>query len=661
MTVSKSKSKMRYRFTIIIALFILTRAGAQVYHTCPLDGHSVSDFENPLNEKWLSAYDVKFYDLQLSVSNTSTEIFGTVSILLESVRDMDTLVLELHDSLYIQKVRISDENSYLNFENITDFQHLNHAIFIPLNRIRTRGDRFYIFIEYEGVAGHDRGFFGGVTTATDPTYGFDVTYTLSEPLNAKNWFPVKQVLSDKIDSAWISLQCDDHLMAGSVGVLFDIIPGEENTHTFKWRTRYPIAYYLLSFAVADYRDFSFNAALSEEGDSVIVQNFIYDSDSLFSEWEERIRATGSMITAFSNLLIDYPFSEEKYGHAMAPMGGGMEHQTMTTIHNFNFYLVAHELAHQWFGDHITCENWQDIWINEGFASYMEYVAAQQLRGQEFANGWMANAMSIALGEISGSVYVPEESVVDTYRLFDYGLTYKKGAILLHMIRYQLDDDDLFFNVLRSYLDQFGNGLARGEDFRGILEAESGVDFSCFFDQWYYGEGYPRFNIHWMQEGDSIKITSEQVATAPEVTPIFYTPFDLEIRLTGGAIHRIRLMQDEQVEKFSVATEGLVADILFDPDGWLLKTASVIQKLPANRRYAFGPNPVEDALYIRLFNNTPNNEVKITNMSGQKLLGQKFTENPVRMDLSSLADGPYVLVIQDSEQTYMERIVKVNSN
>ena len=83
----------------------------------------------------------------------------------------------------------------------------------------------------------------------------------------------------------------------------------------------------------------------------------------------------------------------------------MEHQTMTTIQNFSFYLVAHELAHQWFGDHITCGNWQDIWINEGFASYFEYVAAQELLGQEAADSWMAGAMSVAFGETEGSVWV----------------------------------------------------------------------------------------------------------------------------------------------------------------------------------------------------------------------------------------------------------------
>lgn len=620
------------------------------------------DYENPLNDKWLSAYDVKFYDLSLSVSNTSTMIAGSATILMEATRAMDTLVIELQESLEVSRVALAPAPSYPLFSDLDEFIHLGDAIYVPLGMTMNGGDLFYILIEYGGEAGQDRGFFAGITTATDPDHGFSVTYTLSEPQNAKDWFPVKEVLVDKIDSARISLQCDDQLMAGSNGLLERIDPAENNTHIFRWRTTYPMAYYLLSFAVADYRDFSFYAPLKEAGDSVLVQNYIYDSDAVFNTWKDGILETGSLISAFSTLLDDYPFKEEKYGHAMAPLGGGMEHQTMTTIHNFNFYLVAHELAHSWFGDFITCGNWQDIWINEGFASYMEYVASQQLRGQESADGWMENAMSIVLRETRGSVYVPEELVEDTYRLFDYRLTYKKGAILLHMIRYQLNDDDLFFEILRSYLDQLGTGHALGEDFRNMLESGSGMDFSCFFDQWYYGEGYPIFNIQWYQDGDSLRIHVEQSASAPDVTPLFKTPFDLEIKYAEGPSFRMTLMQDQQVEAFSVPADGVVSEVLFDPDRWLLKTANVIQTIPPysnNGAFIFGPNPVLDELSVRFLNRTRIDEIRVTSMSGQEVLRILDAVNPLTINLSALANGPYLLVIQNGDVTYTERIVKVS--
>ena len=645
---------MRGFLVIFLITAFFSRAEAQVYHSCPHGSNGTLVYENPLYEKWLSAYDVKYYDLLLEVSNKSTEIAGECRIVVEATRTLDTLVFELQEALNISKV-------YLNENDLTplNFDHRDDAVYITLKRPYVSGEVFSIAIVYGGEAGNNRGFFAGITSARDSDYGFDVTYTLSEPNNARDWFPVKQVLEDKIDSVRIRLQCHKDLMAASNGTLVDLEDGEGNTRIFTWLTNYPMAYYLLSFAVADYRDFSFKAALTEFGDSVLVQNYIYNSDVVMDDWGDEILETGSMITSFSELLKDYPFAKEKYGHAMAPMGGGMEHQTMTTIQDFGFYLVAHELAHLWFGDHITCGNWQDIWINEGFASYLEYIAAQELRDQAAADGWMANAMSIALGETVGSVYVPVEEVNNTYRLFDYGLTYKKGAILLHMIRYHLNNDPLFFTVLRTYLDRYGSGLATGEDFRGILESESHMDFSCFFDQWYYGEGFPRFTIHWSQQGDSLIVRSEQSTTAPAVTPFFKTPFDLEIAYSDGTPQRLRLDQNAPVEEFSLPISGLVANVLFDPDKHLLSASSVIHQLPPDRQYILGPNPVSDEFFIKFINTSHIDSIVILNQNGQEVMRYFDMENPVKLDLSSLADGAYVLVMNDAKNTYQEQIVKVS--
>jgi len=634
---------------------------AQVTHACPMHLPDDGGYENPLNEKWLSAYDVKFYGLDLQVSNTTTEISGSATLLVEAVRELDTVVLELQEALSVTKVEAGDGVDDPDFTVVSQVVHTGGVLYIPLDRSRSQGELLALRIEYGGEAGQDRGFFAGITTATDPAYGFDVTYTLSEPLNAKDWFPAKQVLRDKIDSVYMNLQCERNLMVASNGVLEEIEEGPDNMHIFRWRTRYPMAYYLISFAVAEYQDFSFNAPLSGEGDSVLVQNYIYDTPKVLADWEEEILRTSPMITAFSELLMDYPFADEKYGHAMAPMGGGMEHQTMTTLQNFNFFLVAHELAHQWFGDHITCGNWQDIWINEGFASYMEYVAAQRLIGQQFADDWMNNAMSIARGETEGSVYVPAGEVEDVYRLFDYGLSYKKGAILLHMIRYHLNDDELFFGALRDYLDQYGEGLATGEDFREVLEAHSGIDFSCFFEQWYYGEGFPRFQVHWGQEGDSLVIRSEQNAVVPAVTPFFRTPFDIEIRYLDGNSEKVRLMQDAPVVDTSIAVAGPVDDLLFDPDGWLLKSVSVVNLIPeygTEKQYVIGPNPVLDELRVKFQNNPRIERVVITNMAGQEVWSAVNMDNPVRMDLSDLSPGTYLLVMYDDDRSYMEQFIKV---
>ncbi|MCA1747527.1 MAG: hypothetical protein LC655_07505, partial [Bacteroidales bacterium] len=306
----------------------------QQHHSCPLNHHLQEVYENPLYDQWLSKYDVTFYHLSLEVSNENTFLEGFTTINFEVVENLDTIVFQLNDELEISALE-------LNGADVDSFLHDGEVVYIPL--VAQAGERVSVQISYSGTAGKDRGFFAGITSAYDNTNEQWVTYTLSEPLNALDWFPVKQVLTDKADSVWVDLICDRDLLAGSIGLLEEIEELPDNRHKFKWRSNYPIAYYLISLAVADYRDYSFRAALSDRNDSVLVQNYIYDDDDYFSTWKSRIDKTADLITLFSDLVVDYPFAQEKYGHAVAPLGGGMEHQTMSTMANFNFNLVAHEL------------------------------------------------------------------------------------------------------------------------------------------------------------------------------------------------------------------------------------------------------------------------------------------------------------------------------
>ena len=643
---------------VFLCLFI--NGKAQVHHSCPVHSPGES-YENPLDDQWLSAYDIIHYRLSLEVSNTDTRVDGQAEVYLEASRDLDTLVLELQDGLEVSEIAFSDlVDPLYPPENELDFTHADNAIYIQLDRERSQGEQLWVKITYGGDAGQGQGFFAGITQKQDNDYGFDVTYTLSEPLNARDWFPAKQVLEDKVDSLTFRIICDKGLLAGSNGLLVNTEDAGEK-HILTWKTHYPMAYYLIAFAVADYMDYSYYAPLSEDNDSVLVQNFIYDTGEVLDDWKQNIDETGNMLELFSRLLTDYPFAAEKYGHMMAPMGGGMEHQTMSTMHGFSFGLVAHELAHQWFGDYITCGNWQDIWINEGFASYMEYVAAQYLIDQDAADTWMERAMAIALQAQTGSVYVPADQVEDEYRLFDFSLSYKKGAILLHMIRFILDDDDLFFEVLRSYLEDYQNGLATGAEFREVLEEVSGEDFSCFFEQWYYGEGYPVFRLYWEQQGDSLLIRSEQGGSAPEITPLFQVPFEVDIIYSGGQTQRVRLMQQSGEDDFSLPVNGMVERLVFDPDNHLLKTATVIQRTPSDQYLKFGPNPVSSELTIHVPNMVRINAIRITSFSGQEVYRQKNVENPIILDLSTFADGAYLLELTSDSRSYLERIVKISAN
>jgi aminopeptidase N len=631
---------------IFILLLPLALYGQQ-HHSCPLDHHLQEVYKNPLYDQWLSKYDVTFYHLSLEISNENTFLDGFTKIIIEVVEDLDTIVFQLNGELEISAIEV-------NGAGVEDFLHDGEVVYIPL--VAQTDEMVSVKIFYSGTAGKDRGFFAGITSAYDNTNEQWVTYTLSEPLNALDWFPVKQVLTDKADSVWVDLTCDRDLMAGSVGLLEEIEDLPDNRHKFKWRSNYPIAYYLISLAVADYRDYSFHASLSDRNDSVLVQNYIYDDDDYFSRWKSRIDRTADMITLFSDLVVDYPFAKEKYGHAVAPMGGGMEHQTMSTMANFNFNLVAHELAHQWFGNSVTCGTWQDIWINEGFASYLEYIALENLSSREAADNWMESAMTLAFSK-NGSVYVPESEAEDVYRVFDYGLTYKKGAVLLHMIRYELNDDVLFFDVLKTYAEKYRDSAATAVDFRAVLEEVSGLDFTCFFDQWYYGKGYPTFHLLGSIQQDTLYVRSQQESSDP-ATPLFRTHFDLAVETSEGD-QVYRLYQEKNDQVFALPVTGFVFDIQFDPEKKLLARSSSEIGLPEEKEYLMGPNPFKESLLFRFRNHTPEILLEVIDMEGKHIGSHEVPSNPYKMDLSELGNGTYVLLIKGPWGVRKEKIIKVS--
>ncbi len=636
---------------LAICLFLVLSAiplSAQLYHACPVTPPGKA-YLNPLLDQGLSDYDVSFYHIDLEVSNLSTEISGSCTIILKLEKDCDSLLLELSSLLEVSDILI---DSSLH----AGFRHEDDRLSIGLGSLRQTGERLTVQVFYEGDAGQNRGFFAGIKTAKDYKYNQMITYTLSEPMNASDWFPVKEVVDDKADSAWVFITTDQELMAGSGGILEELVDVGSKKHQFRWKTKYPVAYYLLSMTVGDYRDLSFNAPLSSPGDSVLVQNFIYDLDEYQEKNNKAIHETADLIGLYSQKLIDYPFKEEKYGHCLAPMGGGMEHQTMTTLADFSFTLVAHELAHQWFGDYITCGNWRDIWINEGFASYMEYIALQGLRSQEMADDWLSHAMSLARVK-DGTVYVPEADVENIWRLFDTALSYKKGACILHMLRFELDNDSLFFAVLRNYLAAFGGGNATAADFRTVLEQTTEHDFSCFFSQWYYGYGYPVFSLTWYQEGDSLFVFSQEKGSSLK-TPFFSTPFILSIETENGSrVERLRQEQPDQSWSFKV--DGIVSGLVFNGKKDILASGIVNHRLPDGKEYVLGPNPVSESLYLEFARAAADRTIALTRMDGMEAKVFTVSGQVVYLPLSSLEDGPYLLTITDGDKRYTDKILKVS--
>ncbi len=174
---------------------------------------------------------------------------------------------------------------------------------------------------------------------------------------------------------------------------------------------------------------------------MLVQHFIYDTASLYPVIKSAIDSTPGMVDYFSTLYGRYPFWKEKYGHCTAPLGGGMEHQTMTTLGAFTTPLIAHELGHQWWGDCVTYGSWRDIWMSEGWASYTEQLYIEHFRSVAAAQAYRTTVFNRVSGSPGGSVYV--DDTTNVYRVFDSRLTYDKGAAVAHMLRYIAPGDAAF--------------------------------------------------------------------------------------------------------------------------------------------------------------------------------------------------------------------------
>jgi len=535
----------------------------------------------------LLKYDARFWHLDLEVSHLSLNLKGYARTQLTvTATSLDTLAFELHSALTVDSVRVGGVRQ--------SFLRRGHTIRIPLNPQPPQGTLVEAEVFYRGTPPSTGAT--GIFNRASPTWGNQVTWTLTQPFYAHTWWPCKQILTDKADSVWVFLTVPAGTKAGSNGLLEGVDTLSDGRLRYKWKSRYPIAYYLVAFAVAEYIDYSFYAPIPGLSQPVLVQNYIYNNPGTLPQFRAQIDTTAALLREFSKLFGPYPFHEEKYGHIMAPFSGGMEHQTMTTQGFFTFTLTAHELAHQWFGDYVTCASWQDVWLNEGFASYSEYLALQKLGTASAARNWLVSTHDNIISSPCGSVWVPD--TLNDSRIFDSRLSYDKGAYLLHMLRYRVRNDSLFFAALRAYLQNQAYGVALAGNFRQTFENATGLSLGTFFQQYYYGQGHPRFAVRWNNAGPDLWVEITQQASCPSQTPFFETPIPIYLQRTSAPDTTIHLFLTQSPQTFYIPNAGTIISLRLDPDYWLIReilsiTQDVSLGLPeiATPALRLFPNPL----------------------------------------------------------------------
>ena len=437
-----------------------------------------------------------------------------------------------------------------------------------------------------------------------------------------------------------------------------ILSHEEITGSQKksfWKTRYPITPYLVAFAVTEYSIYQDDALLSN-GKILPVINYVYSVD-------EQIAKAGTAenvktLQFFDSLFVDYPFKNEKYGHVQFGWGGGMEHQTGSYVVNFSWSLLAHELAHQWFGDYVTCGSWEDIWLNEGFATYLEGITYERFPEKGSWFDWKKNRRDRIISIPDGSVRVNDTTSVS--RIFNSRLSYSKGAYLLNMLRWKLGDE-YFFTAIRSYLNKKAHSFARTTELKAEFENVSGQNLTEFFDDWFIGEGYPIYTITWYAKDDKIGIRVHQTTSHPSVD-FFEMPLPLLLKGTKDTLIRIENTENDQF--FLIDDPNQVNSIIFNPYLQILTpdtatiniTGSSVHQAHESNLISCYPNPAKDYLNInfsRLKIRYPLGYT-IYDTKGSLVLSGKLGENEA-IPIKGLASGTYYIKIKDKKS--MEYITK----
>jgi aminopeptidase N len=501
---------------------------------------------------WL---DVTYYNLSLDLSTQPDYLKGKVRIVGICRQDSSRLLtLDLMNTMRVDSVQVNDRGCPF-IQNSSSFD-------ISLDRSYQSGEILSIDVYYEGrpiATG-----FGSFEFTSH--FGVPWVYSLSEPYGAKDWWPCKDDPGDKADSADIIVTCDSTYKVGSQGILASMVNHGDGRSTYHWKERYPIASYLISIAVTNYVQFS-NWFRYSAADSMEVLNYVLPEH--YSNALENLPRVVDMLSIYSDLFGLYPFIKEKYGHAEF-QSGGMEHQTMTSIGTFDENVIAHELAHQWFGDMITCRSWSDLWLNEGFAQYCTALYRERKYGNtsywEYMNTQLNGAMT-AHGEIGA----PDTSSAST--LFYSPLIYSKGAFVLHMLRHALGDS-VFFRSLHAYANQpaLRYSTASTKDLQTVCENISGKDLGYFFQEWIYGEGVPdyEYSWNWKSLGDSSILTIDLNQSINRRNPTFFTmPIDVRI-ITAGRDTTVSIFNNAQRQTFTINFPDKPTSVLLDPDGWILK-------------------------------------------------------------------------------------------
>lgn len=594
-------------------------------------------------------YDVTYCELRFAVNPSVLSVSGNVKTTFTALsNNMSTVTFDFY-----KKTTSPFTISSVKINNVaTTFSHNStHELVINLPSTLNTGDSATAEIIYSGVPSTLEGAFSIGTHNSNP-----VLWTLSEPFGARDWWPCKQDLNDKISSIDVYITAPSTYVSVSNGLeVSQTISGTDKTTHF--HHNYPIPAYLVAIAVTNYQIYNQQGGLGTTASPYFpIVNYIYPEEATSSI--SSLAVTPNIINFFESIVGNYPFRTEKYGHARAGLNGGMEHTTVSFMNSWGRSLIAHEMAHQWFGDKITCGTWKDIWLNEGITEYLAGLDVENYAGLTGFVTWKNGKINSITSATNGAVYLTDAEALSVNRIFSSRLTYNKGSMVTHMLRWKMGDT-AFFQALRNYLNDsnLAYGYAITTDFKAHLEAVHGSSLTEFFNDWVYNQGYPTYTITAQNWGaGQAKITVNQTQSDPSV---LYFEMPLEIRLSGagGVTHDVVVNHISNGQEFIVSVPFVVTGVTFDPNKHIISKNNVAtlanETFDLDQSISIYPNPANDIMHIMTPTTIQLEKVEIYNTLGQ-LVGQKKDHD---FSISELASGMHLLKITTSEGVIHKNFIK----
>lgn len=465
----------------------------------------------------------------------------------------------------------------------SDAAPLAYTLDIANDRIRitlagpvNAGEDYVVRVRYSGrpVFGEGYLYRGHGTGSAVP-----LVYTNSQPYAGRTWFPSKDVPEDKVLSS-VAITCPTTIYDGyplfgvSNGLLTETTENGDGTRTYHWDNSYPIATYLIVANCTNYRKATGTYTALDGVTTMEVAHLVYPES--YAVESPEIPNTITVMQFFAQTFGEYPFLREKYWTATWGLSFGMEHQTITSMPDKQLQTAfsrrnVHELAHMWFGNYVTLEQYDHLWLNEGWATYCEALFYEWQQGRtayfNYVNGWATS-----------DVYPIVSPNAD---LFNNSVAYRKGGFVLHMLR-KVMGDEKFFAGARAYLKTPGieYNVALTEDFERIMEESSGMDLTAFFQQWLYRASRPNYQYSWSWAREGADAIVQLGITQVQTDLAYSMPVDFRVTYSDLTTQTFTVQNTSKSQTFALNVGTKTpSTISFDPENWILKTGAALIGAP----------------------------------------------------------------------------------